>query len=294
MRQLNLYGFQKLKDSSCCKFRHPLFRRGAIHDLKLIKRNVKNAKDKSVKESQLSDDEHDYKSLSKRLVSYKTNFKVLLKQVESLRAERDELAKVVTENDLLSQSNLTRKLLFIVAKITNGSNDGLVYQMKKELNMLEENLCININCISLADQEMGLCNNCQPILSESQYFTSIVTKLLAVIKQNDDSETIQPDSKCTNPDNISNYDEERNHKIDLDTPNKILGQSVTNRVLIPRLNIHCLYEEMKETSNVTSPVNDMSFFSKDSIFNFELNYNNTNIHESGLKGGFCCCKKHLP
>lgn len=132
-----------MKIDDFCKFRHPLFHRDNIRDLELIKRNVRKTV-RSFNNSQVSDHDQDYKSLNKRVLSYKNNFKVLSGELNKLRAENEELQRAIETKKEAKKINIVAKLLFIIKTLLNQPKRELIEKLKTDLENFRDILPVSM------------------------------------------------------------------------------------------------------------------------------------------------------
>ena len=234
----------------------------------MIKRKAKRGKKEVQDDSMISDSEFDYKSLGKKLSSYKSNFDMLLQQVEGLREENSQLVDLLDRVKEPKEPNMVEKLLSVISQIVNNSSNELIDSLKDAIQPYESNLQLNEQNDTLSTASRANFENS----GQKRNYTKLVNKLMDIVNQ------------PTNPNNTqnsqSNYKKAYTRTSDLDDnrktldpnsshPSSIRSVKRTNGV-IPQLNVECLYEEDLSDSFVLSPQSNASFFSHDSIFNVEM------------------------
>ena len=272
VRQLNIYGFHKVKGVSICKFRHPLFRRGCTKDLDMIKRNVKKTtKEVEEVESIMSSNNCDYKGLCQKLTSYKSNFDMLVQQVEGLREENSQLVELLEKVKEPQEADIVEKLLAVISQIVNNSRESLIDNLKETLQPYEAGLKINDQSNSHTTASKVMLENVLDENTGKQKYAPLVNKIVNIVNQTqeekDESKSKSESVVFSNKSLIEN----ENNRTKTDHLRQIPLQLENNGVVIPQLNIECLYEEANSVSFVLSPQSNASFFSKDSAFNMGIN-----------------------
>lgn len=137
VRQLNIYAFHKSKSDNCDKFRHPLFRRGRVGDLKLIKRNLRKTNKPPSNSSYASEVEYDYRDLSKQLKSYKVNIEVLESQVEMLKIQNSILVNNLEVSKALPKRSTVSKMMSLLCYLVKSSENELTEEIRHNIEVLE-------------------------------------------------------------------------------------------------------------------------------------------------------------
>lgn len=138
MRQLNIYGFQKLKNETCCRFRHHLFQNGYPEHLELIKRNVRKTEKFSSDQSQISDGDFSYRSMVKQLESYKLNLEVLRNVATCLETENKALVLKANDVETVVKNNMVNKLLLILFSLVEPSKSDIYEELKIKVHNLRD------------------------------------------------------------------------------------------------------------------------------------------------------------
>lgn len=123
-RQLNIYGFSKLKTAEGVTFRHPLFRRDGEHLLERITRSpCKTLKQDEDARSNI-DGHQDYKALNKQALSYQCNMRVLEAEMEKMREENARLrARKNAQQETVTDERVSNLLSVIEALVGEEGNE---------------------------------------------------------------------------------------------------------------------------------------------------------------------------
>lgn len=132
VRQLNMYGFHKIKnDRSIHEFRHPSFRKGHYDDLAHIKRkNITNQKGDENIDKELDTDE--YNKLRETLERTKASLETITQQNINLIAANKEVASKLYNFKHDYESRL-KKLFFMFYFLINSKDEKLLNLLKKTL-----------------------------------------------------------------------------------------------------------------------------------------------------------------
>lgn len=132
VRQLNMYGFHKVKnDRGVHEFRHPSFKKGHYDDLAHIKRkNIANVKDGEGMEKELDADK--YNKLRDTLDRTKSSLETITQQNINLIAANKDVASKLYNFKHDYESRL-KKLFFMFYFLINSKDEKLLNLLKKTL-----------------------------------------------------------------------------------------------------------------------------------------------------------------
>ena len=237
-----------------------------MNDLELIKRNVRKTTKLSDTESRVSDIDYDYKTLNKRLGSYKTNFEVLLGEVEELRAENKMLKDKLKECNAGGDLEIVTKTLCILKSLTINDNENLIEKVKGGLNDIEDRFNDSSNNKSHNNPEENL--NIPEIANPSILYKTCINNLFNIIKEHSNTPQINKEpTLAKNPLNNDSESNDHHNTIDPNSPYLAMNERNNGLDLIPRINIECAYESGKEFSGNKSLCDNVSLYSNNSIFN---------------------------